>query len=70
MSEKMKLIVNGEATEAAAETTVAQLLAQLDLTDRPVAVEVNRELVPKREHAEHVLQAGDEIECVTLVGGG
>ncbi len=66
----MKINVNGEPRELPEGTTVADLLRELDLADKPVAVEVNREVVAKRMHAEHTLTDGDAIEMVTLVGGG
>ena len=46
------------------------LLEQLGLTGKPVAVEVNLQLVPRQRHAEHVLADNDRLEIVTLVGGG
>ena len=66
----MKLIVNGEEMETAAGATVRDLIAMLRLGDKPVAVEVNLQLVPTRQHHEHNLHAGDRVEVVTLVGGG
>jgi len=66
----MKIIYNGEPREVADALTVAQLLAELNLTPRFVAVEVNLELSPRVAHAEHVLRDGDQVEVVTLVGGG
>jgi len=50
--------------------TLAVLLQQLDMKPKYVAVERNLELVPRGRHAECVLQAGDQLEIVTLVGGG
>jgi sulfur carrier protein len=66
----VKLTVNGDHHELADQATVADLLDVLDLAGKFVAVEVNRQLVPKAGHAEHVLADGDRIEIVTLVGGG
>ncbi len=66
----MQVFVNGEACELAAAATVAQLLDQLQIAPRHVAVEVNRELVPRRLHSQHALAEGDQLEVVTLVGGG
>jgi thiamine biosynthesis protein ThiS len=66
----IQLIVNGEAHEAATGTTVAALLAQLKMQPRLVAVERNRDLVPRSQHAQCTLEPGDRIEIVTLVGGG
>ena len=66
----MEIIVNDQPRQVSPETTVAGLLEQLDLADKPVAVEVNLELVPRAQHAQCVLASGDRLEIVTLVGGG
>ncbi len=66
----MEIVVNGEARSVEPGLTIARLLADLGLTDRSVAVEVNRQVVPRARHAEHRLAAGDRLEIVTLVGGG
>ncbi len=66
----MEISVNGQTTSVNDGATVAELLIKLGLAGKYVAVEVNRELVPKKQHAEHRLAAGDELEIVTLVGGG
>jgi sulfur carrier protein len=49
---------------------VRGLLEHLGLTEGPVAVEVNREVVPRAEHATHRLRDGDVLEIVHFVGGG
>jgi len=54
----------------AKRATVAELLKDLGLEPKHVAVEVNLELVPRARHAEHRLADGDRLEIVTLVGGG
>ena len=66
----MRLTVNGEVTTISDNSTVHGLLAEAGLADRLCAVEVNREVVPRRNHAEHPLSEGDVVEIVTLVGGG
>ena len=66
----MNIIVNGEPRELAPSITVAQLLSELNLPERGVAVEVNLQIVPRARHAEHQLQDGDRLEVVSLVGGG
>ncbi|MGH7127306.1 MAG: sulfur carrier protein ThiS [Planctomycetaceae bacterium] len=66
----MQIIVNGEPLQIGPDTTVADLLARLELRPRLVAVERNRELVPRAEHDRCVLGPGDQLEIVTLVGGG
>jgi thiamine biosynthesis protein ThiS len=49
---------------------VADLLVELKVSPQHVAVEINRQLVPRRLHGETRLAEGDEMEVVTLVGGG
>ena len=66
----MEIFVNGQARKAPDGISIAELLAELQLSDKPVAVEVDLELVPKGRHAEQRLAAGDRLEIVTLVGGG
>lgn len=70
MSDNIDVVVNGEARAVAPGTTVAALIVQLGLGDRRVAVERNREVVPRAEHGTTVLAAGDRVELVTFVGGG
>ena len=66
----MKIIYNGESRVVSDGITIAKLLAEMNLAPRFVAVEVNLELAPRGGHETHVLQAGDQVEVVTLVGGG
>jgi thiamine biosynthesis protein ThiS len=68
--ESMQIVINGEQRETRDETTIAGLLADLELNPVRVAVEVNYDLVPREQHAAHVLGPGDLVEIVTLVGGG
>jgi sulfur carrier protein len=64
------ILVNGTPREVPEGTTISLLLSELELASRPVAVEVNLELVPRARHAEHQLRDADRLEVVTLVGGG
>ncbi|MBL0926454.1 MAG: sulfur carrier protein ThiS [Phycisphaerales bacterium] len=66
----MNVVVNGQPESLADRSTVADLLRAHGLQSKPCAVEVNREVVPKRRHGEHELRDGDRVEIVTLVGGG
>ena len=66
----MQLQINGQCEEHPDGLTVADLLQQLDKNPSLVAVEVNRELVTRSKHAETTLKENDELEIVTLVGGG
>lgn len=66
----MQVTVNGHLREIRAGTSITELLQLLDLDPRFLAVERNRQLVPRKEHPDCRLEPGDEIEIVTLVGGG
>lgn len=66
----MKIVVNGEAKEVLPELTVRGLVEWLGLTEGPVAVERNGDVVPRAEHANVQLSDGDVIEVVHFVGGG
>ncbi len=70
MSEHIEITVNGKTRSVPAGTTIADLVAELDLETRRVAVERNRDVVPRAQHASTELAAGDRLEVVTFVGGG
>jgi len=66
----MQILVNGDHREFPAGSTIANLVATLDLRGRRMAVEVNEEVVPRGEHTTFVLKDGDKVEVVNAVGGG
>ena len=66
----MLLTINGEAREVPRAMTVTELLAHLGLGEGPVAVELNRAIVPRAEHASRSVSDGDVLEIVHMVGGG
>ena len=66
----MQVHVNGEAREVPDGTTVAALLQETGAPAEGVAVEVNRTLVRRADHATRALEDGDRVEVVGLVGGG
>jgi len=66
----VEIQVNGEPTQVANGTTVSGLLDQLQMNPLYVAVERNRNLVPRAQHSDCELHPQDSIEIVTLVGGG
>lgn len=71
-SASFEIQVNGEARTVAAGSTIATLLGDLgiDLKRSRVAVELNKLVVPRAEHAAKALAAGDVLEIVHFVGGG
>jgi sulfur carrier protein len=66
----MEVTVNGARREVPDDATVRQLVEHLGLGDGPVAVEINRFVIPRARHAAHRVAPGDEIEVVHFVGGG
>ncbi|WP_295881146.1 sulfur carrier protein ThiS [uncultured Thiohalocapsa sp.] len=66
----MQIIVNGEARDIPDDLDMAGLIEQLELGGRRIAVEVNRELVPRSTFAGHRLRDGDRVEIIHAVGGG
>ncbi len=64
------ILLNGERRELASGISVAELIEALGLRPEHVAVERNRELIPRPRHPEVRLSEGDSLEIVTLVGGG
>ena len=67
---QLNIEFNGQPLVVPSGTTIEQLLALAEIRSRLVAVEVNREIVPRGNHASQLVAAGDTIEAVTLVGGG
>jgi thiamine biosynthesis protein ThiS len=66
----LKLTVNGEALDFERPLTVSGLVERLGLDMRKVAVELNREIVPRSAYAAVALQSGDVLEIVHFIGGG
>jgi thiamine biosynthesis protein ThiS len=65
----MNLTINGEARVFSA-TTVGVLVEQLGMKSDRVAIELNREIVPRDQWAQTPLHDGDQLEIVQFVGGG
>ena len=66
----ISLHVNGKRIELDAATPLTEYLAQLGLDPRAVAVEHNGEIVERSRFAETVLDEGDQVEILRMVGGG
>ena len=66
----ISISVNGKHEEIAEGATMIDLLAHLGLADKRVAVERNREIVPRSEHGTTRVEDGDDIEIVQAIGGG
>ena len=66
----MNITVNGESRSVEAETRLSQLLETLELDGKRIAVEVNRDIVPRSEYSDFRLSDDDTIEIVNAIGGG
>jgi thiamine biosynthesis protein ThiS len=67
---KMNLIINGEVRQFDSALTVSALLERLGMKPDRVALELNRELVPRERWTGTQLADGDRLEIVHFVGGG
>lgn len=66
----MDITLNGQPRTLEAGSAIADLLEQEGLAQRRVAVEVNACIIPRGQHAAHVLEPGDRVEIVHALGGG
>lgn len=66
----MQIQVNGETLDVSENATLAELVEQLELVGKRIAVELNLEIIPRSEHAATRLSAGDQVEIVHAIGGG
>jgi thiamine biosynthesis protein ThiS len=69
-SEKISLRVNGEVLDLPHGATLAALIDRIGLDTRKVAVELNREIVPRSTYGAVTLAGGDVLEIVHFIGGG
>ena len=66
----MKIIINGESKELSSAMSVEELLKELKILDRVMAVAINMEIIKKDNWATHKIKDGDKIEALEFVGGG
>jgi thiamine biosynthesis protein ThiS len=66
----MTIQLNGDTCELSGPLTVVELLAQLDIDARRVAVELNLVVLKRAAFSDTVVREGDEVEVVNFVGGG
>jgi thiamine biosynthesis protein ThiS len=66
----LQITLNGDSFDVAGPLTVTQLLTQLEIDPRRVAVELNLVVLKRDTFAETTVRAGDEVEIVNFVGGG
>lgn len=66
----MKLVINGDERDFVAPLTLAGLVEELGMKQDRVAVELNRDIVPRNQWPQTNLSEGDRLEIVHFVGGG
>ena len=66
----MNISLNGESRQIENNLLLSELIEQLGFAGKRLAVEINKEIVPKSEHGSYTIQDGDRIEIVHAIGGG
>ena len=66
----MEVIINGTKKEVKEGITIKELLQEMEIPAIGIAVELNREIIPRSRHESLVLKANDSLEIVKMVGGG
>ncbi len=66
----MNIILNGEPYELASGTTVSQLVERLGLAGKRLAIEIDREIVPRSAYGKICFRGGERVEIVHAIGGG
>ncbi|MDH5711426.1 MAG: sulfur carrier protein ThiS [Gammaproteobacteria bacterium] len=66
----MNISINGELCTLEDGLNLQQLISQLGLENKRLAIEVNQAIVPRSEHASYTLKQGDKVEIVQAIGGG
>lgn len=66
----MEITINSQLRTVAEGTTLSQLIEQMGLDEKRLAVEYNRDILSRDQFASITLQADDTIELVNFVGGG
>jgi sulfur carrier protein len=66
----MQIFLNGESLKVVNSLSIDELLTQLELSKKRIAVELNQEIIPRSLHATTQLQEGDAVEVIHAIGGG
>ena len=66
----MKVVINGENRTLNQPISLKQLILELNLENKRLAIEVNQNIVPRSEYADFLLKDGDLVEIVQAIGGG
>lgn len=66
----MNITLNGEAFSCADDASLHSIALAMSLDGKRYAIELNKEIIPKTQHAETRLSEGDQVEVVQAIGGG
>ncbi len=66
----MQILLNGQEKIITFPCNIQDLISQLELQNRRIAVEVNLTLIPRSRFTEHFLAENDKVEIVHAIGGG
>lgn len=66
----MRVVINGKPRELARPLPISELIAELGLSGKRLAVEINGEILPRSRHGETRVRDGDRLEIVQAIGGG
>jgi thiamine biosynthesis protein ThiS len=64
------IVLNGNNEQIDSNTSITQLLENLDLSDKRLAVEINQQIVPRSDFTGFILKEQDNVEIVQAIGGG
>ena len=67
---KIKIIVNGKQMTVNLKYSLKNLIDKLKLPIKKIAIELNREIIDKKQMSKIFLNSGDKIEIVNFIGGG
>jgi sulfur carrier protein len=70
IQQKISIVLNGEPYVIEGDARLTTLIAALKMKPTRIAVELNREVVPKAQYGKIVLREGNEVELINFVGGG
>ena len=70
MAEAMQIQVNGQPRDCRSGSTVGDLLRELEIKTERVAVELNLEILDRKDFEHRNLKQGDRVEILSFIGGG
>lgn len=66
----MKIIVNGQTMTVSENLTAIELLEELGMAGKKLALEINEEIIPRSSFTDHKINKADKIEIIHAIGGG